>query len=420
MEKFVVETSLNLEGSLRVSGAKNSVLIIMAASLLAEGECIIEDVPNLLDVHVMIDLLRSLGSEVSYDVEKEQLRTRVIDPAITDASYELTNKMRASIVVMGPLLARRRRANVALPGGCPIGARPIDLHLKGFRRLGVEVEIGHGFVEGVVRDRMKGNTIYLDFPSVGATENILMAATLAEGVTTIENAAQEPEITDLASFLTKMGAKITGAGTSTIRITGVDRLEGVRHQVIPDRIEAGTYMIAAAITRSRIFIDNVVPTHLRPLLSKLEEAGVEVLAEAGGMVVDARKGFSGVDITTLPYPGFPTDLQAQLMVMLTISPGIHTVRETIFENRFMYANELMRMGADIRIDASSAMVKGVDHLEGAQVKSTDLRAGAALILAGLVAAGKTEVFEIHHVDRGFVNIEKKLQSIGANIKRVKQ
>lgn len=420
MEKFVVETSPNLEGTLRVSGAKNSVLIIMAASLLAEGECIIEDVPDLLDVHVMIDLLRSLGSEVSYDVKKEQLRTRVIDPTITDASYELTNKMRASIVVMGPLLARRRRANVALPGGCPIGARPIDLHLKGFRRLGVDVEIGHGFVEGLVEDKMVGNTIYLDFPSVGATENILMAATLAKGVTVIENAAQEPEITDLASFLTKMGAKITGAGTSTIRITGVEKLSGVRHQVIPDRIEAGTYMVAAAITKSRIFIDNVVPTHLRPLISKLEEAGVQVTPQAGGLVVDAREGFNGVDITTLPYPGFPTDLQAQFMVLLTISPGIHTVRETIFENRFMYANELMRMGANIRIDASSAMVKGVDHLEGAQVKSTDLRAGAALILAGLVATGKTEVFEIYHIDRGFVSIEKKLQSIGANIKRVSQ
>ena len=420
MEKFVVETSPNLEGTLRVSGAKNSVLIIMAASLLAEGECIIEDVPDLLDVHVMIDLLRSLGSEVSYDVKKEQLRTRVIDPTITDASYELTNKMRASIVVMGPLLARRRRANVALPGGCPIGARPIDLHLKGFRRLGVDVEIGHGFVEGLVEDKMVGNTIYLDFPSVGATENILMAATLAKGVTVIENAAQEPEITDLASFLTKMGAKITGAGTSTIRITGVEKLSGVRHQVIPDRIEAGTYMVAAAITKSRIFIDNVVPTHLRPLISKLEEAGVQVTPQAGGLVVDAREGFNGVDITTLPYPGFPMDLQAQFMVLLTISPGIHTVRETIFENRFMYANELMRMGANIRIDASSAMVNGVDHLEGAQVKSTDLRAGAALILAGLVATGKTEVFEIYHIDRGFVSIEKKLQSIGANIKRVSQ
>lgn len=419
MEKFIVETSPNLEGSLRVSGAKNSVLIIMAASLLAEGECIIEDVPDLLDVHVMIDLLRSLGSEVHYDAQKEQLRTRVIDPTITDASYELTNRMRASIVVMGPLLARRKRANVALPGGCPIGARPIDLHLKGFRRLGVHVEIGHGFVEGTVDGHMQGNTIYLDFPSVGATENILMAATLAQGTTVIENAAQEPEITDLASFLTKMGAKISGAGTSTIRITGVERLVGVRHQVIPDRIEAGTYMIAAAITRSKIFIDNVVPTHLRPLISKLEEAGVLVTPQANGLVVDATAGYSGVDITTLPYPGFPTDLQAQFMVMLTVSEGIHTVRETIFENRFMYVNELMRMGANIRIDGSSAMVKGVSHLEGAQVRSTDLRAGSALILAGLVAKGRTEISEIYHVDRGFVSIEKKLQGIGGKIWRVK-
>lgn len=420
MEKFVVETSLNLEGSIRVSGAKNSVLIIMAATLLAEGECVIEDVPDLLDVQVMIDLLRSLGSEVHYDAQKEQLRTKVIDSSITDASYELTNRMRASVVVMGPLLARRKRANVALPGGCPIGARPIDLHLKGFRRLGVDVEMGHGYVEGVVKENMIGNTIYLDFPSVGATENILMAATLAKGTTTIENAAQEPEITDLASFLTKMGAKISGAGTSTIRINGVERLEGVRHQVIPDRIEGGTYMIAAAITKSRIFIDNIVPTHIRPLISKLEETGVIITPQANGLLVDARAGYCGVDITTLPYPGFPTDLQAQFMVMLTISEGIHTVRETIFENRFMYVNELMRMGANIRIDGSSAMVHGVSHLEGAQVRSTDLRAGAALILAGMVAVGRTEISEIYHIDRGFVSIEKKLQGIGAKIKRVSQ
>ena len=418
MDKFVVETSPNLSGHIRVSGAKNSVLIIMAASLLAEGECVIEDVPNLLDVHVMIDLLRSLGSEVHYDIDKEQLTTKVVDPTITDASYELTNRMRASIVVMGPLLARRNRANVALPGGCPIGARPIDLHLKGFRRLGVNVEIGHGYVEGVVDGHMQGNTIYLDFPSVGATENILMAATLAKGTTTIENAAQEPEITDLASFLTKMGANISGAGTSTIRIKGVDKLKGVRHQVIPDRIEAGTYMVASAITKSKIFVDNVLPTHLRPLISKMEEAGIIITPEGNGVHVDARNGYKGVDITTLPYPGFPTDMQAQFMAMLTVCEGVHRIRETIFENRFMYVNELMRMGAKINIDGSSAMVTGVGHLEGAQVKSTDLRAGAALILAGLVAKGTTEVFEIHHVDRGFVSIEKKLQSIGAKIKRV--
>ncbi|HHX03500.1 MAG TPA: UDP-N-acetylglucosamine 1-carboxyvinyltransferase [Tissierellia bacterium] len=420
MEKIVVEQSPGLKGEISVSGAKNSVLKILAASLLAEGPCVIEDVPDLLDVRAMIDLLRALGSKVDYYPEENKIITEVVDPSITVAPYELTNRMRASIVVLGPLLARRKRANVSLPGGCPIGARPIDLHIKGFRTMGYTVTTDHGYVEGYVDGVISGGQVYLDFPSVGATENIMMAAVMANGTTTIFNAAQEPEITDLANFLTKMGASISGAGTSIIRIKGVRQLIGVHHQVIPDRIEAGTYMVAAALTKGQVLIKNVLSTHLRPVISKLEETGVIIEERGDALFVDASAGFSGVDITTLPYPGFPTDMQAQFMVMLCVAEGIHSIKETVFENRFLYVNELMRMGAKIKVDGSSAMISGVDHLEGAQVRSTDLRAGAALILAGLVATGTTEVFEPQHIDRGFVAIEDKLRGVGANIRRVKE
>lgn len=419
MEKIVVEQSPRLKGEITVSGAKNSVLKILAASLLAEGTCIIEDVPDLLDVRTMIELLKALGSRVDYEPEKNRVVTEVVDPSITVAPYELVNKMRASIVVLGPLLARRKRANVALPGGCPIGARPIDLHIKGLRTMGYTVETGHGYVEGRVDGEIEGGEVYLDFPSVGATENIIMAAVMASGTTTIYNAAQEPEITDLANFLRKMGASITGAGTSVIRIKGVKNLVGVTHQVIPDRIEAGTYMVAAALTQGEVLIKNVMATHLRPVISKLEEAGVRIDERGDSLFVDASNGFKGVDITTLPYPGFPTDMQAQFMVLLSITEGIHSIKETVFENRFLYVNELMRMGAKVKVDGSSAMISGVKGLEGAKVQSTDLRAGAALILAGLVAAGTTEVYEPHHIDRGFVAIEEKLRGVGAKIHRVK-
>ncbi|WP_459129310.1 UDP-N-acetylglucosamine 1-carboxyvinyltransferase [Guggenheimella bovis] len=415
MKKFVIETSPPLQGVIKVSGAKNSVLKILAASLLAEGECIIEDVPNLLDVHVMIEILRELGSEVHYYEEENRITTKVIDPEKYQVNYELTNKMRASIIVMGALLARCNRAEVALPGGCAIGSRPIDLHIKGFKALGVDVKMGHGSVSGTVQKRMKGNNIYLDFPSVGATENIMMAAVKAEGTTVIENAAQEPEITDLASFLVKMGADIYGAGTSTIRIKGVDKLNGVRHQVIPDRIEAGTYMVATAITKGKVLIKNVLATHQRPVISKLQEAGVYLDIKDEEILVDATNGFHGVDVTTLPYPGFPTDMQAQFMVLLTLCKGMHVVKETIFENRFMHVNELMRMGANIKLDGSSAMVQGVEELEGAEVRATDLRAGSALIIAGLVANGRTVVYEPDHINRGFVSIEKKLSQVGGRI-----
>ncbi len=418
LAKIIVEKSKPLNGEIVVSGAKNAVLPIMAAALLAEGKCTIEDVPNLKDVYVMNEVLRVLGAEVVLDVDNKVLNIETIDIDKCEAPYELTSKMRASFLVMGPLLARKGIARVALPGGCSIGTRPIDLHLKGFERLGATISIGHGYVEGKVEGRLKGANIYLDFPSVGATENIITAAVLAEGVTLIENAAQEPEITDLVNFLNKMGANIIGAGTSTIRIKGVEKLKGTNHQIIPDRIEAGTYMVAAAITKGKLLIKNVLSNHLRPMIAKLEEAGVEIAVDGDTMLVDATKGFKGVHITTLPYPGFPTDMQAQFMAMLSITEGIHVIMETVFENRFMHVTELNRMGANIKIEGSSAIIQGIEQLEGAIVKATDLRAGAALILAGLVADGKTEILDIYHIDRGFVNIERKLQAVGANIYRV--
>jgi UDP-N-acetylglucosamine 1-carboxyvinyltransferase len=418
VSKLIVEKSKPLMGEIVVSGAKNAVLPIMAATLLVDETCVIEDVPDLKDVYVMNEVLRELGSEVVFDVDEKKLTARTVDIEKCEAPYELMSKMRASFLVMGPLLARIGKARIALPGGCSIGARPIDLHLKGFERLGATIKIGHGYVEGSIEGRLQGANIYIDFPSVGATENIVMAACLAEGVTTIENAAQEPEITDLVNFLNKMGASITGAGTSTIKIKGVEKMHGTVHQIIPDRIESGTYMIAAAITKGNLLIKNVVTSHMRPMIAKLEEAGVELTTNGDSIRVNASKGFSGINITTLPYPGFPTDMQAQFMAMMAITEGIHVVMETVFENRFMHVNELNRMGANIKIEGSSAIIQGVEQLEGAMVKATDLRAGAALILAGLVAEGKTEILDVYHVDRGFVNIERKLQAVGANIYRV--
>lgn len=320
---------------------------------------------------------------------------------------------------MGPLLAKNGVARISMPGGCAIGARPIDLHLKGFAALGAEIELGHGFVEAKA-EKLVGATIYLDFPSVGATENIMMAATLAEGTTIIENAAEEPEIIDLANFLNKLGANVKGAGTDTIRILGVKELGSTIHAVIPDRIETGTYMIAAAMTRGNLMIENVVPSHLKPIIAKLRECGVEIEEGDDYLRVDGKNRLDSVDITTLPYPGFPTDLQAQFMSLLTITEGTGIVSETVFENRFMHVSELNRMGANIKIEGHSAVVQGRGNLQGAQVKATDLRAGAALILAGLVADGITEIGDIYHIDRGYVEIEQKLRDVGANIRRVEE
>ncbi len=417
MDRIIVEKSPSLKGEVRINGAKNSVLKLMAATLMADGICTITEVPNLKDVQVMIEVLKELGSRVEYDEKNGILKTEVIDNTKTDLPYKLTSKMRASIVVMGPLLSKRGRANVSLPGGCPIGARPIDLHIKGFKALGADVKTDHGDVEALSNGELNGAHIYLDFPSVGATENILMASIFAKGTTILENAAQEPEITDLANFLNKMGAKISGAGTSTIRIKGVNSLVGKTHQVVSDRIEAGTYMVAAAITKGRVKIANVMPKHLMPIISKLEEMGVIVEEYDDYLIVDASKGFVNANVTTLPYPGFPTDMQSQFMALLSVADGISVIKETIYENRFMHVNELTRMGAKISIDGSSAVIQGVEKMGGASVKATDLRAGAALILAGLVAEGQTEVYNPYHIDRGYVNIVENLRNLGAIISR---
>ncbi|HWQ61878.1 MAG TPA: UDP-N-acetylglucosamine 1-carboxyvinyltransferase, partial [Negativicutes bacterium] len=338
--------------------------------------------------------------------------------ACCEAPYELVRKMRASFLVMGPLLARAGQARISLPGGCAIGTRPIDLHLKGFEALGAEIVLGHGFIEARTRQRLKGARIYLDFPSVGATENIMMAACLAEGQTILENPAEEPEIVDLANYLNAMGARIRGAGTNVIRIEGVRELKGTTHAVIPDRIEAGTYMVAAAITGGDVWLENALTEHLKPVTAKLKEAGVAIEEKIDGVMVRGTATVKSVDIKTLPYPGFPTDMQAQFMALMTVASGTSVITETVFENRFMHVDELKRMGASIKIEGRSAIVEGVANLTGCPVKATDLRAGAALVLAGLVAEGKTEISCIHHIDRGYEDIVGKLTSLGADIARV--
>jgi len=416
LPKFIVEKSEPLKGTVRISGAKNAVLPVMAATLLATEPCIIEDVPGLMDVNVMKDVLRSFDFVIN-ETGPESIEVIPVEIKQQEAPYELIKKMRASFLVMGPLLAMKGVARVSMPGGCAIGARPIDLHLKGFKALGAEIDLGHGYVEARA-ERLVGDRIYLDFPSVGATENIMMAASMAEGQTIIENAAEEPEIIDLANFLNKMGGKIRGAGTDTIRIDGVEKLYGTRHAIIPDRIEAGTFMVAAAITRGEILVTNVLPEHLKPIIAKLKETGVQITEYEDSISVNASEGLKPIDIKTLPYPGFPTDMQAQCMALLAVSEGTSVIIESVFENRFMHVSELNRMGANIKIEGHSAVVQGVKVLQGAQVKATDLRAGAALILAGLIAEGTTEIDEIYHILRGYVNIDGKLRALGAKIKTV--
>jgi len=410
-----VNKSGPLKGRVKISGAKNAVLPIMAATLLADTPCVLEDVPPLKDVEVMSEVLRAFGATVS-GVQDGILEVNTPVITQTEAPFELVQKMRASFFVMGPLLARCGIARIPMPGGCAIGARPVDLHLKGFAALGAHVEHGEGFIE-VRAEKLVGNSVYLDFPSVGATENIMMAASMAEGTTIIENAAEEPEIIDLANFLNKMGAKVKGAGTDTIRIQGVERLEGARHQVIPDRIEAGTYMVAAAITNGDVLVENVVPSHLKPIIAKLKEAGVVIEEAEDSLRVIGQGKINSVDVTTLPYPGFPTDMQAQFMALMAASSETSVIIETVFENRFMHVAELNRMGADIKIEGHSAVVTGVRKLQGTKVMATDLRAGAALILAGLISEGTTEIGNTYHIDRGYVEIENKLRQLGANISR---
>lgn len=417
MSKLYITKKTPLKGKIRISGAKNSSLPLIAASLLTDNLITIEEVPDLNDVRIMCDLISFLGARVENFGNRTGLRINASGINNTTAPYELVNKMRASFLLMGPLIARMGRARIPLPGGCAIGTRPVDLHLKGFISLGAEITQGHGYIEAVAKSRLKGGKVYLDFPSVGATENIMMASVLADGQTIIENAAVEPEIVDLATFLTTMGAEIKGAGTDTIRITGVDSLKGANHTVIPDRIEAGTFMVAAAITGGDVIVDNVVPDHVKPVIAKLREAGVEVSEEIASIHVRADAHLKATDIKTHPFPGFPTDMQAQMTSLMSRAEGTSIIIENVFENRFMHISELKRMGANIKIDGRSAVIEGKSELMGAQVKATDLRAGAALILAGLAAEGTTEVSDIEHIDRGYVEIDKKLVSLGAAILR---
>lgn len=419
MEKLIIHGGHELHGRVKISGAKNAVLPIIAATLLARDKpCVLDEVPYLNDVCTIAEVLRQLGAKVDFN---RQQHTLFVDSTVlktVDAPYDLVRKMRASFVIMGPLLARYGKAKISMPGGCAIGTRPIDLHLKGFEALGAEIEIGHGFISATAPNGLKGTSIYLDFPSVGATENIIMAACMAEGQTILENAAQEPEIIDLANFLNIMGAKIRGAGTNVIKITGVPKLIGHNYTIIPDRIEAGTYMVAVAMTGGDIYIENAISEHLKPVIAKLNEAGVKIEEDIDGIRVSCNKRPKAIDIKTLPYPGFPTDMQAQFMAMLTIADGTGLVTETVFENRFMHVDELKRMGACIKVDGRTSIVEGVPSLNGCQVKATDLRAGAAMVLAGLVANGETEVSYIHHIDRGYDNLVEKLCGLGADICRV--
>lgn len=416
MEKLIIKGGRPLHGHVRVSSAKNAVLPIIVATLLPDSPSTIIDAPHLEDVKTICSVIESLGGNILLRDNAMIFDTTTVDK--TEASYELMSRMRASFLIMGPLLAKKRHAKIALPGGCMIGSRPIDLHLKAFEAMGAKVTVGNGYVEASVPEGLKGATIYLDFPSVGATENILMAAAVADGKTVIENAAEEPEIVDLVTFLNSMGANIKGAGTNVIRVEGVKHLYGASHTVIPDRIEAGTFIIAAAMAGGDVVVDNVLSEHLKPLLAKLGEAGVKVIKDIDSVRVISDGHIHSTDIKTLPYPGFPTDLQAQFMAMMTIGDGTSTVTETVFENRFMHVGELRRMGANIEVEGRKAIVHGVPFLQRAFVRATDLRAGAALVLAGLAAHGVTEVGDLRHIDRGYDHLVEKLRGLGADIIRV--
>lgn len=418
MDAIIVRGGNRLSGTVEIEGAKNAALPILAASILGQNRpSKLENIPLLSDIYTMNEVLSYLNMEVTFNEEDKTLELDATMDLKSDTPFEFMNKMRASVVVMGPLLARNGQARVAMPGGCSIGTRPIDLHLKGFEAMGVEITQGNGYLEATV-DQLKGADIYLDFPSVGATQNIMMAATMAEGTTVIENAAREPEIVDLANYLNRMGAKVVGAGTEKIRITGVEELTGCNHSVIPDRIESGTFMVAAAITEGNVLIKDMVGEHNRPLISKLREMGVTIEEEADGIRVIGPEKLMAVDIKTMPYPGFPTDMQAQFTIAQLMAEGTSIVRETVFENRFMHLEEMRKMDAQFQIDGQSAVIRGGNQLEGATVASTDLRASAALILAGLRADGYTKVIEISHLDRGYYKFHEKLSALGANVERV--
>ncbi len=418
MEEIIVRGGNQLNGTVRIEGAKNAVLPILAASLLAEeGITTLDNVPILSDVFTMNQVIRHLNVDVDFDEQKNQVTIDASRQLEIEAPYEYVSQMRASIVVMGPLLARNGHAKVAMPGGCAIGKRPIDLHLKGFQALGAKIIQKNGYIEAIA-DELIGNTIYLDFPSVGATQNIMMAAVKAKGTTIIENVAREPEIVDLANILNKMGAHVYGAGTETMRIEGVDHLHAVNHSIVQDRIEAGTFMVAAAMTEGNLLIADAISEHNRPLISKLIEMGAEIIEEEGGIRVIGPKHILPTDVKTMPHPGFPTDMQAQMTVIQLVAEGTSVVTETVFENRFQHLEEMRRMNAHVKIDGNVAIMDGNHELQGAEVYATDLRAAAALVLAGLKANGITRVRNLNYLDRGYYNFHIKLQKLGADVERV--
>ena len=418
MEKIIVRGGNKLNGTVEIEGAKNAVLPILAASILpTEGRTVLHNVPILSDVFTMNNVIRFLNVKVGFDEDQKEITVDSTDELSYEAPFEYVSKMRASIVVLGPLLARVKHAKVAMPGGCAIGSRPIDLHLKGLEAMGAKIIRNDGYIEATT-DGLKGANIYLDFPSVGATQNIMMAATLAKGTTIIENVAREPEIVDLANFLNKMGAHVTGAGTETIKVVGVDHLHGVEHTVVQDRIEAGTFMVAAAITNGNVLIKDAVEEHNKPLISKLEEMGAQVIREDDGIRVIGPEKLKPADVKTMPHPGFPTDMQPQISVAQLAADGTSTLTETVFENRFMHLEELRRMNADFKVEGNAAVLNGPTNFSGSEVAATDLRAAAALILAGLIAKGITQVTHLEYLDRGYWHFNQKLASLGAEIKRV--
>lgn len=416
MSGIIVKSGKRLSGKVKISGSKNAVLPIMAASILTDEKNIITNVPNLSDVRIMRNLLKRIGCDVNFS--KDRLAIKSNNAFEKEIPYEPVGKMRASFLLSGAMLAKNGYIKISLPGGCPIGARPIDLHLKGFTAMGADVRQGHGYIE-ISADKLSGTKIYLDFPSVGATENLMTAACLAEGETVIENAAAEPEIVDLANFLRKMGAVISGDGSNTVKICGTHCLCGAKHNVIPDRIEAGTFMAAIAVTNGHACVENISPEHMKPITAKLEEMGVRLTPHNDCIDVDAEHALHSVNIKTLPFPGFPTDMQAQFAALMCTTEGTGVVVETIFENRFLYVSELNRMGANIKIDGRTAVVDGGRQLTGAAVSAMDLRGGAALVLAGLAAVGTTKISNAELIERGYENLTEKLRAMGADIEKTK-
>lgn len=415
MDRYVITGKQKLEGSVKVSGSKNASLPLMVAAVLAEGKTTLQGVPRLTDILNMSEALKTLGCRIEFSANDLTIDTSSISDCVVDE--ELMRKMRASNLILGPMIARYGKIKISRPGGCAIGTRPMDQHFKGLKELGVMIAEKHGYIEARA-DKLRGGEVYLDVPSVGATENIMMAAVLAKGTTVIQNAAREPEIVDLQNLLNKMGAKIRGAGTHIVRIDGVKKTVGAEHSVIPDRIEAGTHMVAAVMTGGDILVENVVPEHLSPVIAKLRQGGAEIHINGDSVRVRQRERFKALDVKTLAYPGFPTDMQPQFLALLTIAEGTSIVTETIFENRFQHVAELVRMGARIKVEGRTAVISGVDNLEGAFTEATDLRAGAALFLAALAAEEGTVLERVDHIDRGYENLEEKYRSLGAKMQRV--